>query len=108
MELLNLFFLVIFGLVGLFGYYLFKKEKIDRQEHEDLYDIFDRHPIKPPILEIQKITWLPTFTVTFSDKSDYNYAKSNGLIERFNSKIKKQFYDTDFPVENAVKYRWTN
>jgi hypothetical protein len=107
MELLNLFFLVIFGLVGLFSYYLFKKEKIDRQEHEDLYDIFDQHPIKPPILEIQKITWLPTFTVTFSGKSDYDYAKSNGLFEILNDRIKKQFYDTEFPVENAVKYRWT-
>ena len=107
MALMNLFFLVVFGLVGLFGYLLFKKRKIDRQEHEDLYDIFDRHPIKPPILEIQKITWLPTFTVTFSDKSDYEYAKSNGLIERLNSRIKKQFYDTEFPVENAVRYRWT-
>ena len=107
MELLNLFFLVIFGLVGLFCYYLFKKEKIDRQEHEDLYDIFDRHPIKTPILEIQKITWLPTFTVTFADKSDYDYAKSNGLFESFNSRIKKQFYDTEFPVESTVTYRWT-
>ncbi len=107
MELMNLFFLVIFGLVGLFGYQLFKKRKIDRQEHEDLYDIFDRHPIKPPILEIQKITWLPTFTVTFSDKCDYEYAKSNGLFERFNSRIQKQFYDTEFPIENAVKYQWT-
>jgi len=107
MGLMNLYFLVIFGLVGLFGYQLCKKRKIDRQEYEDLYDIFDRHPIEPPILEIQKITWLPTFTVTFSDKSDYEYAKSNGLVERFNNRIKKQFFDTEFPIENAVKYRWT-
>jgi len=107
MELMSLFFLVIFGLVGLFGYQLSKKRQVDRQEHADLYDIFERHPIKPPILEIQKITWLPTFTVTFSDKSDYEYAKNNGLFETLNNRIKKQFYDTDFPVENAVKYRWT-
>jgi hypothetical protein len=107
MNLISLFFLLIFGLVGLFSYQLLRKRKIDRQEHEDLYDIFDRHPIKPPILEIQKITWLPTFTVTFSDKSDYEYAKNNGLIERLNSRIQKQFYDTEFPIEQAVKYRWT-
>lgn len=107
MNLMSLFFLVIFGLVGLFGYQLIRKRKIDRQEHEDLYDIFDRHPIKPPILEIQKITWLPSFTVTFSNKPDYEYAKNNGLIERLNSRIQKQFFDTEFPVEQAVKYRWT-
>jgi hypothetical protein len=107
MELMNLFFLVIFGLVGVLVYQFLKKKKIDRQEHEDLYIIFNRHPIKPPIIEIHKITWLPTFTVTFTDKSDYDYAKSNGLFERLNGRIKKQFYDTEFPVENAVNYRWT-
>jgi hypothetical protein len=102
----NLFFLFAFSLLGLLGYQFLKNEKIDPRQHEELYNIFEQHPIKPPIIEIQKITWLPTFTVTFFNKSDYEYAKNNGLIERLNSKIKNKFYDTEFPIKQAITYRW--
>lgn len=105
--MLAVYFLTFFLLIGLCGYFLFKKEKMDQKENMDLYEVFAGHPIKTPTLEIQKITWLPTFTVTFFDEADYEYAKSNGLFEKLNSRIKRRFYDTGFPVEQTVKYRWT-
>ncbi|MBL7871102.1 MAG: hypothetical protein JNM78_05790 [Cyclobacteriaceae bacterium] len=102
----TLFFLLVLPLFALLGYQLFKKRKIDQKQHIELHDVFDRHPIKSPILEIQEITMLPTFTVTFFDESDYEYAKNNGLFERFNNRIKNKFFDTEFPVEHAITYRW--
>ena len=104
--MVNLFFLILLSLVGLFGYLLFKKRRIDRQQHEELYDVFDGHPITPPILETQQISWWPTFTVTFSNQSDYEYAKNNGLFDIFNNRIQKKFYDKGFAAELGITYRW--
>jgi hypothetical protein len=105
---MTLYFSFIFSLGGFLVFLLVRKRKMERQEYEELHAVFDRHPIKSPILQIQRITWLPTFTVTFLHKADYDYAKSNGLFERFNDRVQNRFYDKGFPTELTVAYRWLN
>jgi hypothetical protein len=85
-----------------------EEKKMERLEYEELHAVFDSHPIKSPILQVQRITWLPTFTVTFLRKADYDYAKSNGLFETFNDRVQNRFYDKGFPTELTVNYQWLN
>jgi len=106
MWIAGLYFSLILSLAGLLAFQLFKRKRLDRNQYEELYNVFDNYPIKPPILEIQKIRWWPTFTVTFLDKSDYEYARDNGLLETYNNRIQKRFYDKGFPAELAITYRW--
>jgi len=106
-TLYGLYLLVVLGIGGFIVYQFSRRTTLDPEEHEDLYRIFERHPIKPPILEMQTITWLPRFRVTFAGKSDYDYAMSHGLIDRLNERIRNRFYDTEFPVKLTVQYRWS-
>lgn len=103
-----LFFLLIILIWALIGYLLFRRTKLHPESHAELYGVFDGHPIKTPSIEIQKITWLVNFTVTFYSKADFEYAKNNGLLNALNLRIKKQYFDVEFPVERKVRYRWTN
>jgi hypothetical protein len=105
--MINFFLFVILSVVGLFGFQFLKKKRVDRRQHKEFHEVFDQQPIKPPTLKIETVYWWPTFTVTFFDKSDYEYAKNNGLFETFNSRIQK-FYDKEFRAELAVTYKWTN
>lgn len=110
LKINDLYVLVGFLVLGLLPYLLvklfFRKTKLDPEEHKELYRAFDRHPIKQPTIEMQKVKWLPTFTVTFLSKPDYEYARDHGLLERFNIRIQKQFLEHGPAAELFVTYRW--
>ncbi len=108
MQSVTFYFLFALSLAAVFIYQFLKKKKLDPGQYKQLYNIFYRHPITTPTLEIQQITWLPRFTVTFNNKSDYEYAKNHGLIDTLNNQIKDEFYDIEFRVEQSITYRWTS
>ncbi len=100
-----LYYITVLCLLGVTWYQFVKRTKADRQEYEELYQVFYHHPITAPLIEVQRIKWWPVFTVTFYNEPDYNYAHDNGLLDIFNNRIKK-FYDKGFPLEHVVRYRW--
>ena len=104
METINIISLSILGLILIVS--AFKKIR-ERKQYKQFLDVFQEQPIKLPTLEFGSSYQWPTFTVTFQNKSDYMFAKQNGLFKVYNDRIQK-FYARDFQADLAVTYTYIN
>jgi hypothetical protein len=104
MEVFSIIVLSILGLglfVGLLG-------KIrERKQYKQFLDVFEGQPINLPTLEFGRIYGWPTFEVTFQNKTDYEFARQNGLFKAYNDRI-QNFYNGGFLADLAVTYTHLN
>jgi len=103
---MKVFLIIVLTIFGLGLFFRLRRKMVERKQYKQFLDVFENQPIKLPALKFGMIYAWPTFTVTFQDKSDYEFAERNGLFKTFNDRIQK-FYDKEFRADSAVTYRHT-
>lgn len=103
---MKIFLIIVLAIFGLGLFFRLQRKMTEQKQYKQFLGVFERQPIKLPTLKFGAIYAWPTFTVTFQNKTDYEFAKKNGLFEAFNDRIQK-FYDREFRADLAVNYRHT-
>jgi hypothetical protein len=102
---MNYITLSIILLTIVFGLPYVKNKFIQLRQRRKFILLFKNHPITMPALKFGYSYSWPTFVVTFTNYTDYEYAKKNQLFTTFKNEI-QSFYSADFNSDLAVSFTY--
>lgn len=103
---MKILLIVTLGILGIGLFFRLRRKIQERKQYKEFLDVFEGQPIKLPTLKFGAVYAWPTFTVIFQSKTDYEFAKQNGLFGMFNERI-QNFYNGEFRADLAVDYKHT-
>ena len=103
---MTLYIIIIISFVILrLIYNYWRHRKNNKEQYEELLQVFkDKNIVLPDIKLGSSYGWT-TYTVTFANKNDYEYAEQIKLFELFDKKA-ESFHGADFKADMAVSYKY--
>ena len=83
----------------------FRRNRTESRQYRDFLKVFQHTEISIPTLKLGSSYSWPTFSITFANKEDYEFAERNGLFDKFKNRI-KSYYDSQFDPDRAVYFTY--
>ena len=96
---------ILLALAAFVAVQIIRRKRIESKQYKEFLLIFKNQNISLPTLKFGSSYSWPTFTVTFANQVDYEFAEKHKMFDLFDSKI-ESFYDSDFKADMAIYYKY--